>query len=178
MEVHRRSSERRPYPPPRKNVLLLSCMDLRLLDDICEFMEGDNLANRYDQLVFAGAALGVIQPTHASWRDVFFQHLDIAVALHDIRDVYIMEHRHCGAYEKFLGAQGTFDDSEERQHAEEAVHRGYAMRLKDEIQDHCQSKLADGGDSELWTLNVRCFLMDLRGSVRMLEPGDQGYEFS
>lgn len=58
MEIHRRLPERRPYPAPRKNVLLLSCMDLRLIDDICEFMEGDNLANRYDQLVFAGAAAG------------------------------------------------------------------------------------------------------------------------
>lgn len=178
MEIHRRLPERRPYPPPRKNVLLLSCMDLRLLDDICAFMEGDNLANRYDQLVFAGAALGVIQPTHASWRDVFFQHLDIAVALHDIRDVYIMEHRHCGAYEKFLGAQGRFDDSEVQQAAEEAVHRRYAMRLKTEIDRHCQQKLDQGGEAELWTINVRCFLMDLRGSVRMLDPNAADYEFS
>ena len=54
MEIHRSSSNYRPYPPPRKNVLLLSCMDLRLIDDLVPFMEGDNLSNRYDQLVFAG----------------------------------------------------------------------------------------------------------------------------
>jgi len=35
-------------------------------------MEGDNLVNRYDQLVFAGAALGVIQQDHEAWYDVFF----------------------------------------------------------------------------------------------------------
>lgn len=72
MEIHRRGAERRPYPAPRKNVLLLSCMDLRLIDDICEFMEGDNLANRYDLLIFSMASPGVMQPRHAAWRDVFF----------------------------------------------------------------------------------------------------------
>ena len=61
MEIHRRSQSFRPYPPPRKNVLLLSCMDLRLIDDLVPFMDGDNLTNRYDQLVFAGAALGVTE---------------------------------------------------------------------------------------------------------------------
>ena len=101
------ASHFRPYPAPRKNVLLLSCMDLRLIDDIVGFMEGDNLSNRYDQLVFAGAAFGVIQQTHKSWRDAFFDHLDIAVELHDIHDVFIMEHRNCGAYEKILGAEGN-----------------------------------------------------------------------
>ena len=106
-------------------MLLLSCMDLRLIDDICEFMDGDNLQNRYDQLVFAGASLGVMQPRHAAWRDVFFQHLDIAVQLHDIRDVYIMEHRNCGAYTHFLGPEFEYPDSPKGQIAEETARRCY-----------------------------------------------------
>ncbi len=169
MEIHRRASEFRPYPPPRKNVLLLSCMDLRLIDDIVPFMEGDNLANRYDQLVFAGAALGVIQQDHEAWFDVFFQHLDIAVQLHQIQDVYIMEHRHCGAYAKFLGKKGEYGDSEREKKREEKEHRKYAFELRDEIKRHCDAKVADGGDAELWDIHVRCFLMDLRGSVVWLK---------
>jgi len=177
VEVHRRTPAHRPYPPPRKNVLLLSCMDLRLLDDMCEFMEGDNLANRYDQLVFAGAALGVMQPTHAPWREVFFQHLDIAVQLHEIRDVYIMEHRNCGAYTHFLGPTFNFDDSPKGQEAEEQEHQKYACLLRDEILKHCAEQLDNGGDRELWTINVRCFLMDLRGTVRMLVTDGENYDF-
>ncbi len=177
MEVHRRSAERRPYPAPRKNVLMLSCMDLRLIDDLCDFMDGDNLANRYDQLVFAGSALGVMQPTHASWRDVFFQHLDIAVQLHEIRDVYIMEHRNCGAYAHFLGPEFDFPDTAEGQLAEENEHRKHAFVLRDEIIRHCDLRRDQGGDRELWSINIRCFLMDLRGSVRMLETDAETYDF-
>lgn len=174
MEIHRRSSSYRPYPPPRKNVLLLSCMDLRLIDDLVPFMEGDNLSNRYDQLVFAGSALGVIQQDHESWYDVFFQHLDIAVQLHQIQDVYIMEHRHCGAYTKFLGKKGEYGDTPRELKREERDHRKYAFQLRDEIQRHCQKKVAEGGDAETWDVHVRCFLMDLRGSVLWLK--DDGSE--
>ena len=169
MEIHRGSNHFRPYPPPRKNVLLLSCMDLRLIDDLVPFMEGDNLNNRYDQLVFAGAALGVIQKDHASWYDVFFQHLDIAVQLHDIRDVYLMEHRNCGAYEKFLGKKGEYGDSAREMRREERDHRKYAFQLRDKIFEHCANKVAQGAQPEVWDVHVRCFLMDLRGSVLWLK---------
>ena len=177
MEIHRRLPERRPYPAPRKNVLLLSCMDLRLIDDICEFMEGDNLANRYDQLVFAGASLGVMQPRHAAWRDVFFQHLDIAVQLHDIRDVYIMEHRNCGAYTHFIGPRCDYPDTEAGELEEENEHRRHAGLLRDEILKHCSAMRDSGGDPELWNISVRCFLMDLRSSVRLLITDGENYDF-
>ncbi len=169
MEIHRQASGYRPYPPPRKNVLLLSCMDLRLIDDIVPFMEGDNLTNRYDQLVFAGASLGVIQKDHDSWYDVFFQHLDIAVKLHDIHDVYLMEHRNCGAYAKFLGKKGEYGDSQRELNREESDHRKYAFQLRDKIKAHCSKKIAAGEDADLWSVNIRCFLMDLRGSVLWLK---------
>ena len=177
MDIHRRSAELRPYPAPRKNVLMLSCMDLRLIDDLCNFMDGDNLANRYDQLVFAGSSLGVMQPTHAAWRDVFFQHLDIAVQLHDIHDVYIMEHRNCGTYTHFLGREYDFPDTPEGQLAEEEIHRKHAGILRDQVLRHCELRQEQGGDRELWNLNVRCFLMDLRGSVRMLITDGENYDF-
>ena len=47
-----------PLDPPRKQVLMLSCMDLRLIDNITTFMNEGNLQNRYDQLIYAGAAMG------------------------------------------------------------------------------------------------------------------------
>mgnify|MGYP001554032745 CR=1 FL=1 len=45
--------------PARKNALLVSCMDLRLIDNIVKFMEHDNMTNRYDQYIAAGTALGI-----------------------------------------------------------------------------------------------------------------------
>lgn len=38
--------------PPRKNALLLSCMDQRLLDETVQFMNELNLHNRYDQVTW------------------------------------------------------------------------------------------------------------------------------
>lgn len=94
--------------PPRKKVLLVSCMDQRLLDDTVHFMNSLNLHNRYDHLVFAGAAMGVVRlssgnpdaatnaaakalagkrsaaatsaaPVTLPWRWVFFDHLKAAI---------------------------------------------------------------------------------------------------
>lgn len=117
-----------PQHPPRKKVLLLSCMDQRLLDDTVHFMNDLNLANRYDHLVFAGAAMGVVhlksgdpdaatnaaakvvaskrsaasqaEPVLLPWRWVFFDHLKAAIDVlrREISDIYILEHLDCGAY--------------------------------------------------------------------------------
>lgn len=101
--------------PPRNQVLLLTCMDLRLIDNITRFMEADNLQNRYDQLSFAGAAMGVrnlksplfkstqaLLPTPLPWRIVFLDHLVTAVEglKREIEDIFIVEHLDCGAYKK------------------------------------------------------------------------------
>ena len=102
------------HPTPRKHVLVLTCMDLRLLDDTVSFMDQYNLANRYDQIVFAGSALGVLrlsspsvndhsQSTRSVWKDVLFHHLQIAIDVLDrtVKDIFILEHRDCGAYEHY-----------------------------------------------------------------------------
>lgn len=160
------------YPPARGQVLLLTCMDLRVLDEMADFMQHDNLSNRYDHVVFAGAALGVLEGVSTRpgkgkrerksyWKDVFFDHLAAARKLHDIEDVYIVEHRHCGAYHKIFGVGPDYDDSPKEQRAEAACHYKYASRLKREI----QSWSKDQG----FKLRVELFLMDLRGRVSLLK---------
>jgi hypothetical protein len=46
------------YAPARGPVLLLSCMDLWLMDEVSQFMAHDGLVNQYDHVIMAGAALG------------------------------------------------------------------------------------------------------------------------
>jgi carbonic anhydrase len=95
--------------PPRKNVLLLSCMDQRLLDDTVRFMNSLNLHNRYDQVALAGGAMGALQlpdpnlPAPKRWQGVFELHLEKAInVLHrPIKDVFLLDHLDCGAY-KYL----------------------------------------------------------------------------
>jgi hypothetical protein len=115
-----RTKKQRPNPqftqmvsvfddPPRKNVLLLSCMDQRLLDDTVRFMNLLNLQNRYDQVALAGGAMGALQlpdpdlPAKKRWQGVFELHLEKAInVLHrPIKDVFLLDHLDCGAY-KYL----------------------------------------------------------------------------
>lgn len=104
--------------PPRKNVLLLSCMDQRLLDDTVKFMNSLNLQNRYDQIALAGGAMGALKlpdhnlPNEERWRAVFFLHLEKAInALHrPIKDVFLLEHLDCGAY-KYLHPEDHVKDA-------------------------------------------------------------------
>ena len=166
MPLSRRSSELDPtYPPPRGTVLLLTCMDLRLLDEIVQFMNHDNLVNRYDHVVFAGAALGALgapcaKSDYSHWKKTFFDHLGAAVELHRVEDVYILEHRNCGAYHAVFKACPNYGDSEKDQAAEEACHLKYAELLQQEIEAWAKQQGIK--------LRVTKFLMGLRGQVTLL----------
>lgn len=151
------------YPPPRGTVLLLSCMDPRLLDDTVEFMNHDNLSNRYDHVILAGAALGALgacSQQYEHWRRVFFDHLAAAQELHSIEDVYILEHRHCGAYHKVFKVAPEFGDTEDELAQEAQLHRKYAQLLTGEIGAWAEQRGI--------CLRVTSFLMGVRGDVMLL----------
>lgn len=161
------------YLPPRGNVLLLSCMDLRLMDNIIHFMNHDNLTNRYDHVIFAGAALGALgapgakdhegNPLNFShWKTAFEDHLGAAIDLHDVKDVYILEHRNCGAYHKVFHVSKDFSDSVADQKNEEKCHLKYAKLLEKQIESWCKLNTK--------SLKTHKFLMDVRGNVERLSP--------
>jgi len=83
-------------PPQYKaEVLLLTCMDFRFFLKIAEEMKGI----RYDHVILAGAALGAVVPAkQTTWKPTFFDHLGLARRLHCIEEVWVFEHRGCGAY--------------------------------------------------------------------------------
>lgn len=134
--------------PAGHNILLLSCMDLRLLDEIVAYMDGRNLTDRYDHVILAGAALGVLHAAHGHWAQTFCDHLALARELHDVTEVHIMEHRECGAYQKLLGLHlSDHPGAERRKHAEVAHALGALIHL------------------QYPSMTVRSFLMDLKGRV-------------
>jgi hypothetical protein len=171
------------YRLPEKNVLVIGCIDLRLTDDLLNFLHYDNLANRYDHFAMAGTSLCTCIDKNReefkpevlvqfgdfkSWRETLDHHLDLAIALHDIRDVYIVEHRSCGAYKGFLN-HGEYETSQKELEA----HAKFAAVLADEIHS-VKRKPQKPGEKE-YRLHVHCFLIDLRGNVKFLsttnEPG-------
>ena len=91
------------------DALLLSCMDFRLMHDIERYMSGRGLRKKYDHVVLAGASLGAITDKYPAWNKTFWEHLDIAIKLHNIPTVIVMDHRDCGAYKVILGAEHAKD---------------------------------------------------------------------
>ena len=195
------------HAAPRKQVLLLSCMDQRLLDDTVSFMNSYNLANRYDQVVFAGAALGVMHLSsppvvgaqaarNSAWNDVFFHHLQVAIDVlgRKIKDIFILEHRDCGAYEHFHPTHNEpYCEDQDGQNLERDHHCEQAFLLAKAIREYCleqqrQAKKAASDKStceadrlkaekrlEAWKdIHVKCFLMDLQGKVEHLPEAAVG----
>jgi carbonic anhydrase len=151
---------------PRHNVLLLSCMDLRLIDNIVHFMDVLNMTNRYDQFILAGAALGVNQDKFPEWSAAFWSHLRLAIELHDIRDVFIMEHRHCGAYAKLAG----LDFSDEQADSERDAHAANARKLTEAIRRRiAEHPKYDALRRRPVDIAVTSYLMDLGGGVDRLD---------
>jgi carbonic anhydrase len=117
-----------PDPNHEADVLLLTCMDFRFFLTIAELMKGI----KYDHVVLAGAALGAVQCDKAYWGKTFFDHLGLAVKLHKVKNVFVMEHRDCGAYgPKGFGLLPANPDRKE----ERKVHMKQVKKLALDIPD-------------------------------------------
>jgi hypothetical protein len=91
----------------KAKALMLSCMDYRLTDELVSFMDRDGMHDEYDHVVLAGASLGVVAEELAAWRPAFWDQLDLAVKLHGIEEVIVVDHRDCGAYKLIKGAEAV-----------------------------------------------------------------------
>jgi carbonic anhydrase len=123
------------YIPPNTgaNILVLGCIDPRYSSMLSSFLINyKNVIFNYDLLTLAGSSLGVNQsyttyPTlraanasgnYASstikqfgvkWGPTFINHINIALALHNITEVWVFDHLDCGAYKAILGIATDLD---------------------------------------------------------------------
>jgi carbonic anhydrase len=81
-------------------LLLLQCMDSRYPSRTLETMDSLGFRGKYDQLILAGASLGVIHTPE--WQTTFMEQLEFAIREHGVSQVLILDHRDCGAYKHFL----------------------------------------------------------------------------
>jgi carbonic anhydrase len=131
--------------------LLLSCMDYRLIDDIVKYMDGRGLTNQYDHVILAGASLGALTKNFKEWNKTFWDHLKVAIDLHHINSVILMDHRDCGAYKVILKADFSKDPK-----LEEDVHAKYLRELAQEVRKRYPK------------LEVETLLMNLDGTVQTI----------
>jgi carbonic anhydrase len=133
------------------DVLLLSCMDYRLMDELAAYMDSRGLKDAYDHVILAGASLGALTEKRPSWERTFWQHLDVAIQLHHVKKVMVIDHRDCGAYRVFLGEEAVNAPEKELK-----AHTRYLDKLKAEIARRHER------------LEVELGLMSLDGSVQAI----------
>lgn len=128
--------------------LLLNCMDYRLADDVTKFMDSLHLTNGYDQLALAGASLAALTDKFPEWNKTFWDHLKVAIDLHHIKKVIVIDHRDCGAYRVVYGKDFGKDPA-----AETAIHAEHLQKLAAKIKEFNSH------------LGVDLYLMALDGTV-------------
>ena len=118
------------------DALLLSCMDYRLTGKTTAYMADRGMAGKYDHVILAGASLGAVTHKFPDWGQTFRQHLGVAIELHHIHEVIVLDHRDCGAYKVILGKDYAGDPA-----AETRIHAEMLHKLRAEIR-HAHPKLA------------------------------------
>jgi len=111
--------------------IMLSCMDYRMVDPQAKFMSGKGLDGEYDHVVLAGASLGVVSKKFGKWHDVFWEHLDVAIKLHKVHQVIVIDHQDCGAYKLALG-----DDAVDTPEKELAAHTATIQTFAKLVEKH------------------------------------------
>jgi len=117
-----------PRAAGKAEAILLSCMDYRLIDETGRYMSQRGLRNNYDHVILAGAALGPLTEKHPAWAKTFWEHLDVAIDLHSIQKVIVLDHRDCGAYEVILGEDFAKNPTKETE-----VHTSKLRELRKQI---------------------------------------------
>lgn len=143
-----------PFPlaaAGKTDALLLTCMDYRLMDDVARYMQGRGLNERYDHVILAGASLGVLNERSPAWGQTFWEHVQVAIDLHRIPRIIVLDHRDCGAYRVLLGPDHAKDAATERD-----THAAMLRRLRDRIVQRHPA------------LAVELLLMDLDGRVEAI----------
>src|SRR5579871_3795880 len=77
--------------------LVISCIDYRFIRPTVNMM-GDT---KFDYTTVAGSSLGL--NSNELWRKTFTDQIDLAIKLHNIEEIVIVDHIDCGMYKKIYG---------------------------------------------------------------------------
>lgn len=81
--------------------LALSCIDYRLFDATIELLKKQCCVDAFDHTILAGASLGYNQHEYKCWPKTFIDHVKLAIELHHIKKIVVIDHEDCGAYKLF-----------------------------------------------------------------------------
>ena len=108
--------------------MMLSCMDPRLVHDVHEYMEARNLRGQYSQVALAGGPLAVVAPAFKKWQVAIWENLGATIELHNIKRVFGLTHRDCGAF-KIAYGDAAVSTPEKEQALHEEVLRAFREQV-------------------------------------------------
>jgi len=133
-------------------LMLVSCIDPRLVTDVHDYMTAQRLRGQFSQFVIAGGPIGVVAPAFAKWQPAFWDNLAATIELHNIKRVIGFTHRDCGAARIAYGEAAVATPA-----AEEATHRRALAQFTAAVKKK-QPKLG-----------VTTGIMALNGSVELID---------
>jgi len=127
--------------------IVITCMDFRLIDDTVKYLDNLGYNNNYDNFILAGASLGYNQKKYTAWIETLDTHIELAKNLHEIKEVIVIDHMHCGAYKIFYNKK--------------------SISRNEEIELHKQnlSAFEKSINKKYPKLKVKTLLMDLDGTM-------------
>ena len=169
--------------------IVLSCMDFRDIDDLTFLFNKLKYNNNYDQFILAGASFGILTEDD-NWigsdksaalipsleplisfsnsqdylQKSFFLHVILAVMLHNITEIIIIDHMDCGACKAILKAHLSLKDIDQEQEYEYHIKSlQYILQNKDTFLNKIADMATDVGIKEkIRKLQMRVFLTDLK----------------
>ena len=94
----------------RCRACLVYCMDFRLHESLANFFAEQKLDGDGADIIRVGGAIkSLSRPKEARDREFLLEQLNVAYALHGVRQFYLINHEDCGAY----GLEDVVDSPEE-----------------------------------------------------------------
>lgn len=90
---------------PKEKILVLSCMDYRYITPTVQHLQ-ETRGHTFDYFVLAGASLGYNEGQKdpgLAWDKTFEAHIDLAIKLHGITEIVVIDHSDCGMYKATYG---------------------------------------------------------------------------
>jgi carbonic anhydrase len=144
----------RAWGAAKAEYFLLNCIDYRLTAATTRYMEQRGLMGDYDQLILAGASIGVATDRQPDWAATFWETLDLARRLHGVSHLILLDHRDCGAYTLVLG-----EDFAKKPAAETRIHAEMTGKVAAMVRQRHPE------------ISTEALLMALDGTVERLSPG-------
>lgn len=105
--------------------LSFMCIDYRLVDGAIAFYDRNPGPAHFDLVALAGASLAGVLTKFPEAVPGFWKQIDLALQLHHIRKVMVLDHMQCGAYAAQFNNGQPMPDAQER-----AAHRATMSQVK------------------------------------------------